>query len=109
MDIWDCICVSFMFSYGYLGLFSLLVVCHVHMCVVFTIWVHFRFQFIYVGGFWLFVLLVPWLFTHNEDIVTFRCGGGEPCSCTLFYVFGVVLYYLGVGVESHAIPGDKES
>ena len=35
-------------------------------------------------------------FTHDEDIVTFRCEGGEPCSCTLFHVFRVVLYYFGL-------------
>ena len=49
-----------------------------HMCVVFAI-----------GGFWFF--LFCWchgFFTHNEDIVPLKCGGGELCSCTLFHVFG---------------------
>ena len=41
-------------------------------------------------------------FPHNEDIVTFRCGGGEPYFCFLkkmlknFFFFGFlgVLYYI---------------
>jgi len=33
----------------------------------------FRFLFCWYRGF----------FTHNEDIVTFRCGGGESRSCFL--------------------------
>jgi len=53
------------------------------ICVLFLLLVVFDVLFYWCHGF----------FTHNEDIVPFKCGGGEPCSCTLFHVFGVVLYY----------------
>jgi len=58
-------CVSFMFSCGYLGLFSLLVVCSCTYVRCFHCLGALSFQFIYVGGFWLFVLLVSWLF-HSQ-------------------------------------------
>ena len=53
--------------------------------------------------FCIFVLLFCWhggSLTHNEDIVTFRCGGGEPCFTfkknvkkkILFIIGGVFMY-----------------
>jgi len=57
------------------------------MCVVFVVG--------YVFVFSLFVLMVFYFlfcwcrdfYTHNEDIVTFRCGDGESRSCFLQKVF----------------------
>jgi len=62
------------------------------------VFVHISVLFLLFGCAFLFSLfmlvvfgfLFSWchgFFTHNEDIVTFRCGGGEPCSCILFHVF----------------------
>ena len=94
-------CASFVFSCGYLGLFLLLAVCSC-IYVLFSLFgcgfvfrlfvlVVFGFLFCWCGGF----------FTHNEDIVTFRCGGGELCLIFeimfkfFFWVFGSsVLYFI---------------
>ena len=56
------------------------------MCVVSAVWVRFCFQIIRVGGFVSF--LFCWcrgFFTHNEEIVRSRCGGGELCWCRGFF------------------------
>ena len=54
------------------------------ICVLFLLLVVFGFLFCWCHGF----------FTHIEDIVPLKCGGGELYSCTLFHVFrgGFVLF-----------------
>jgi len=63
-------CVSFLFSCGYLGLFLFLVVCScIYVCCFRCL------------GVMLFSVCLCWWccdsLLHNEDIVTFRCGGRE--------------------------------
>jgi len=121
-------CVSFVFSCGYLKLFYLLVVClclyvcsfcclgavlfsdclckFLYLRVLFSVFL----CFIMFCGFGFWFCWCYGSFTHNEDIVRSRCGGGEPCSCfletkiknfkkifLLLVVFGsFVLYLIGI-------------
>ena len=56
------------------------------ICVLFLLLVVFGVLFYWCHGF----------FTHNEDIVPLKCGGGEPCSCTL-ESHALVLFFMFLG------------
>ena len=58
-----------------------------YICVLFLL---FGYHFVFSLPFVVFGFLFCWcrdFCTHNEDIMTFRCGGGESRSCFLPKVF----------------------
>ena len=57
------------------------------MCVVFVVGYDFVFSLFVLVVFYFLFCWCRGFFTHNEDIVPFRCGGGESRSCFLQKVF----------------------
>ena len=76
-----------------------------YICVLFSLFgcgFVFRLFVLVVFGF-----LFCWcrgFFTHNEDIVTFRCGGGEPRSC--FFEKKILKNFLFLGFWEFCIIFD---
>ena len=72
--------IYFLFSCGYLGLFLFLVACSCTYVWLLLFGYDFVFSLFYMA---VFDFLFCWRrgsCTHNEDIVSFRCGGGESRS-----------------------------
>jgi len=107
----------FFYNCGYLGLFYYWWCAYVYMCVLLVVWGEVLFWdlcvslFMFLSCFMFLCTLLCFVFLScwscgslapNEDIVTFRCGEREPCSCFFwkkfkkFKIFFAFSGFLGV-------------